>query len=143
MELHKKIPIKVLDVESPNNFWFRTLNDAIQHENDLDSYIKAKNTNNNYVPKVDDVIAVKLNDKFVIARVICVPEKNVVDIFISHNERKQQVPLSDVAYLNDRKLLDRAKETLLLGSISGVCPAKNVYPTKVCDSFQFHTPFSS
>lgn len=135
MELYEDIPITILRIKNPSRFWFRKSIDAIHLDNELKSYMNAHNLNS-YTLKANDFVAVKLQDKKCeIAKVIQVPEKDIIDISFLHGEERQIAP-SNAVHLNDRQLIEKAEKTLLVGSISGICPAKKVCPEQVSDSYR-------
>lgn len=125
MELHTKIPIKILHVENPNRFWFRTTSDACRLNLALESYLKVQDVNNSYVPKLNDVISVNLSEKREFARVKDVLGEIFIDISILGSGKMYRIPWRAALQLTDQ-LIDMAINTLLLGSMSGICPVKKV-----------------
>lgn len=132
MELQKKTAIHILSVESPNRFLFRTKKDEQKIIANIEAYMMSRlnsPTDCGFDPQLNEMVIVKLNEKFEYARIRKID--TVDDRFIcslssgSAHEAKRH----DITPLPSQ-LADATKNTTLLGSIVGLVPVKMVCSRK-------------
>lgn len=130
MELNRKTEIRILHIEDPNNFWFCTK----KSERKLIAYIKEYLTFGDgpvFVP--NEIVAVKTNGSFKIAKVLKVNEKSnsLMCLLngIKHNGVKKhcrEFPCDVAIPLGNGLPVDQLIDVIIRGSIIGVAPAEMV-----------------
>lgn len=122
MELHKKCEIKIFRIESPQKFWFRTLRNEMKIQKSLDLYFRENNPKKNYKPLINEVIIIKVVNKYSIVCVEKMTNDNIVVSFIETGKTKI-INNADVIELKDQEIVNGAKNTVLIGAIDGILPA--------------------
>lgn len=127
MELNKKIEIKVLNIEDPHHFWFRTASDANLIHTKLQTYInQCQNIAEIYVPKIGDGVIAWAYNQYLIARVTQILDENEIVCSILENGHKLKDSIKNFIHLNDTSLVELAINSILIGSLSDIQPAMEV-----------------
>lgn len=129
MELYKKIGIQILSAESPGKFWFRTKQSENKLIANIEAYMKSHRNSKNIcssISQLNDMVIVKSDGKFEIAQIKNIDKE--LDIFscLSPNGIVRKLTGHDILPLKNQNLANEAIETILIGSIVGVVPAKMV-----------------
>lgn len=128
MELNKKIAIHIIRVESPNKFWFRTKENDEKISADIETYMMSHlspQVDCHFVPQLNEMVIVKLKKRFEIAQIreIDTTSDTIFCLFASGKFRN--IKHHDISPAPNR-LAKEANDTILLGSIAGLVPAKMV-----------------
>lgn len=127
MELNKNFEIKILSVENPGQFWFRTVTDEKHIQDALKQYEQEnRNTNCDYVPQNGDLIIIRLLNTFSVVRVERLLNENKIATFFLENGRKEIVQRGNVVRLSDKSLGDEVLNTIRMGKISDILPLEKV-----------------
>lgn len=124
MELYKKAPIKIISVANPNRFWFRTKENERIINADIQAYMVSKRSGR-FVPKLNEKVIVKWDERFEIAQIKNVDNESDEFFCLLTNGNLHKVKRHDITPLPNQ-LANKAFDTIFLGSIVDVIPAKMV-----------------
>lgn len=128
MELNKEIKIKILDIENPSKFWFRTIDEANELQKMLLSYFENHEVDDNYEPLRDDVLIFKpTKDQIILMRVHRISNKTKKTVLVSAIGcvATQMIPYPQVQ-LKDKDIVEKAIKSVLMGAICDISPAELV-----------------
>lgn len=128
MELNKEIKIKILDIEHPSKFWFRTIDDANELQKMLLSYCENHEVDENYEPQKDDMLIFKpTEDQIILMRVHRITNKTKKTVLVSAIGcfATQIIPYPQVQLI-DKDILGKAIKSVLMGAICDISPAELV-----------------
>lgn len=141
MELNKSVQIKVLNIVSPQQFFFQTVADVKQIQSDLMAYLALHyaecKENNNYVPKIDEVIIVEKNNRFSMRRIKKIYNKSKIVVSALENGQTSWCCFQQIIPLIDKSLTERWINSILKGSIQCIVPASQVSVYFSAVSFMF------
>lgn len=130
MELNEKCEIKILNIESPGKFRFRTMRNHKKTKNSLNFYLQGNDIESNYVPTMNELIIAKLSRKYYVGNVENVMDDGKIVISLIETGRTMQISCANVIQLKDEALANGIKNSILMGSIGGILPAQAVRITK-------------
>lgn len=129
MELHKKTAIQIISVDSPTRFWFRTKESERKINADIEAYMMLRlnsQIDSEFVPQLNEMVIVKFNEKFEIAKIREVDTAS--DTFfcsLPNGNTIRKIKRYDISPCTSQ-LSDDVNSTILLGSIIGLVPVKMV-----------------
>lgn len=128
MELHKKTEIKIISIENPSRFWFRTKENDRKLNAAIEEYMVSRlKANDQYVPQLNDmVVIVESKTSYIIGKISNFVASTSDEIWCTFlNGNVCRVKRHDITPLPN-ELVNNVIDTTLLGSIAGLVPVKMV-----------------